>query len=257
MSEHTPFKNQDLQFDEESHTYWLKSNPDIEFTSATTFIGKFFETFNAPKIASNLVDSHPKYQDYTVSELLSEWNKTATHGTKVHNEVENYVRGELPLTDVTEPKAIQGIKWLQNTFNSDRHTLYPEVKLYSKELQLSGTVDLLAYDKKKDIYLIADWKTNKKISRSGYRGKVGTHPATYNVEDCKYNKYALQMSLYRYILESEYGVPVKRQILVHLKPNNIKRYFTPYMNNILEEMIKCCPLEEDDDIYVNESDNAV
>lgn len=249
MSKRSPFNNTDLQFDEESHTYWLQSNPDIEFTSATTFIGKFFETFNAPKIAAELVDDHPKYKDYTVKELLSEWNQTATHGTKVHNEVEKYILNDLNLIDVTEPKSVNGIKWVQDTFDDERHILYPEVKLYSKNLQISGTVDLLAYDKEKEIYLIADWKTNKKITRKGYRGKVGTHPATYQVEDCKYNKYALQMSLYRYMLEEEYGVSVKRQILVHLKPNNVKTYYTPYMDNVLKKML--------DSSYLDKSNNKV
>lgn len=239
----TPFQNKDLKFDEATHKYWLESDPDIKFTSATTFIGKFFETFNAPKIASKLVRTHPKYQDMTVSELLKQWNQTATHGTKVHNEVENYILGKLDYDEITEDKAVHAINWIESTFDRDRHILYPEVKLYSKDLQLSGTVDLLAYDKEKDLYLIGDWKTNKKITKTAYGGKTGIHPATFKVEDCKFNKYALQMSLYRYILETEYNVPVKRQILIHLYESGRKPYFTPYMESIIKEMIKECPLD--------------
>lgn len=238
----TPFNNTDLKFDEASHKYWLESNPDIKFTSTTTFIGKFFEVFNAPKIASKLVKTHPKYQHMTVKELLRTWNKTATHGTKVHNEVEKYILGDLSYTALSEPKARHAVDWIEDTFDRERHILYPEVKLYSKELQISGTVDLLAYDKEKDLYLIGDWKTNKKITKTAYGGKTGTHPATYKVEDCKFNKYALQMSLYRYMLEQEYGVDVKRQILVHLFEKGKKPHFTPYMESVIQEMIKECPL---------------
>ena len=245
MSNRSPFSDNDLQFNEGQHKYWLKSNPDLKFTSSTTFIGKFFETFNAPKIAAELTSEHPKYKHMTTSELLKEWNKSSVHGTKVHNQLEGFILDELDVTeDYVEDKTLEGIKWLKNTFDLSRHILYPEVRIYSKELQLSGTVDLLAHDPKKDIYIIADWKTNKKITRSAYQGKTGTHPATFKVEDCKYNKYALQMSLYRYMLETNYGINVKRQILVHLYDNGHRPYYTPYMENVIEAMIEECPIEK-------------
>ena len=39
-----------ISLDRENHIYKLKSNPNLEFTSVTTFVSQFFEPFNAEKI---------------------------------------------------------------------------------------------------------------------------------------------------------------------------------------------------------------
>ena len=54
-----------ISLERESHTYNLASNPDLEFTSATTFVGQFFEEFNPLKVATRLVAKSPKYRGMT------------------------------------------------------------------------------------------------------------------------------------------------------------------------------------------------
>ena len=51
-----------ITLDRDNHVYQLSTNPKIEFTSVTTFIGQFFEKFEAKKIATRLVKSSPKYK---------------------------------------------------------------------------------------------------------------------------------------------------------------------------------------------------
>ena len=78
-----------ISLDRNNHIYTLKSNPEIEFTSVTTFIGQFFEKFDAIDIATKLVKSQrEKYRDKTVDDVLKIWEKAANHGTKVHEELE-------------------------------------------------------------------------------------------------------------------------------------------------------------------------
>ena len=57
------------------------------------------------------------------------------------------------------------------------------------------------------------------------------------IEDCNYNHYALQLSLYRYILETYYGVNINRQIIAHLKEDGVQTYSTPYMKNEVKSML--------------------
>ena len=69
---------------------------------------------------------------------------------------------------------------------------------------------------------------NDKISTKAFKNQKGTHLITSDIEDCKYNLYALQLSLYRYLLENYYGLKIKRQLIVHLRDDKVLAYMTPY-----------------------------
>ena len=116
------------------------------------------------------------------------------------------------------------------------YELFSEKIIYSKELNLAGTIDLLMYDKKSDSYIIIDWKTSSKIETSAYRHKTGNHDITRNLEDCNFNHYSLQLSLYRYILENYYGLKVNNQMIVHITDTDCRGYMTPYLLNHIKLM---------------------
>ena len=83
-----------------------------------------------------------------------------------------------------------------------------------------------------------DWKTSKRIDTKSYRNKMGIHSATSDVEDTKFNHYALQLSLYRYLLEKYYGLKVYEHIIVHLKDMECIGLHTPYMEDTIQQMIQ-------------------
>ena len=224
-----------IRLEREEHKYILNTNPDLEFISVTTFIGQFFEEFNAQKIAKKLVASSPKYMGMSVEEVLATWNESAEHGTKVHEELENYILNKDPLT---EAKSIQGMNWLNKYKMKSSFEVYPEVIIYSEELKLSGTIDLLLFDKINNKYIIMDWKTSKKIDTKSYRNKRGIKPASANIEDTKFNHYALQLSLYRYLLEEYYGIEVTQHLIIHLKDNECLGLHVPYMKKNVTKMIQ-------------------
>ena len=223
-----------IKLQREEHKYILKTNPDLEFTSVTTFIGQFFEEFNAKKIATKLVTSNRNYMGMTVEEVLATWKDAAEHGTKVHEELENYI---LNKDTLTEPKSIQGMNWLNKYKMKSSFDVYPEVIIYSEELKLSGTIDLLLFDKINNKYIIMDWKTSKKIDTKSYKNKRGTKPASANIEDTKFNHYALQLSLYRYLLEEYYGIEVTQHLIIHLKDNECLGLHVPYMKKNVLKMV--------------------
>ena len=59
-----------ISLDQENHTYELKDNPDLHFSSVTEFIHQFFEKFDQVGIAQKLINTHPKYSGRTVDEVI-------------------------------------------------------------------------------------------------------------------------------------------------------------------------------------------
>ena len=45
--------------------------------------------------------------------------------------------------------------------------------VYSKEIAIAGTIDVLMMDKKSGDYVLIDWKTSKKIDKTSFNGKKG------------------------------------------------------------------------------------
>ena len=77
-------------------------------------------------------------------------------------------------------------------------------------MRLAGQADLLC----KDTYgklIIIDWKRSREIKYTNpYR--TLKEPLEH-MDDTNYNMYSLQLNMYAYILESEYGFEVSRMIL--------------------------------------------
>ena len=60
-----------IVLNKDTHEYRLLSEPELTFTSVTTFVDSFFEGFDSLKIATNLVQNHPRYAGYTVDEFYT------------------------------------------------------------------------------------------------------------------------------------------------------------------------------------------
>ena len=225
--------NNDIFLEKENHIYRLNNDPDFSFTSVTTFIGSFFEEFDAPMVASKLTASHPKYKHMTADELLAVWRKKADYGTFVHEEIENYINDK---TIPTDDRSSMAVKWLDGYKMQSNYNLFSEIIVYSKELNLAGTIDLLMHDESSDTYTIIDWKTSAKIDTSAYRHKTGNHEITRSLEDCNFNHYSLQLSLYRYILETYYNLKINNQMIVHITDRDCRGYMTPYLLNYIKLM---------------------
>ena len=223
-----------IVLDKDVHEYGLRTQPDLVFTSVTTFIDGFFESFDSEKIATKLVKTHPRYADHTVESLIAEWDAAGQHGTDVHEEIENWIKNGV---EPGKAKAVAGVSWLTNYQKKSDIQVLSEVIIYSTELKMAGTVDVLALDKTTGNYEIIDWKTSKRIDTSSYGNKTGTSSVTQDVPDCNFYHYALQLSLYRYLLEEYYGVRINNQLIAHLKDDGAKGYVAPYMRDHIVAML--------------------
>ena len=222
----------DIHLFEDEHKYQLRSNPSITFNSVTELISKYFEPFNKDSVASKLINTHPKYFGMTKVELIKQWDERRDHGSKIHKEIEDFIKsGKV----ATEQKSLDAIDWLER--NSLEKELQSEAIIFSKELKIAGSIDVLIHDKKNNSYVILDWKTSKSIPKTSFNGKMGIHPATRHLMDCKFIHYSMQLSFYRYILEMYYGLLISDQLIAHLDGNSCTIHRAHYHKNEIMKII--------------------
>jgi ATP-dependent exoDNAse (exonuclease V) beta subunit len=102
--------------------------------------------------------------------------------------------------------------------------VYPEFLISCKSedgiLRLSGQIDCLIIDEN-DVYIL-DFKTNKEIKKSGYFDKVKKQKQTLKfplneLDDCNFNIYQLQLSVYAYMLQTlKPELNIKKLMLYHI-----------------------------------------
>ena len=86
------------------------------------------------------------------------------------------------------------------------------------EQKIVGTIDFVGYQNGE--YIIYDWKrSDKLIAKNGLPIKNSQYgekalPPIENLDDSPYYHYALQLSLYKYILEKNYGITVSKFVWV-------------------------------------------
>jgi len=226
--------SEDLFLEEESHTYKLKSDSTINFTSCTTLVNYFFEPFDSIGIANDLTANHPLYQHLSPRELVATWEKVADDGTSIHKEISDYiVNGNFPELE----KSLTAIEYFKEKSQqySDK---YSEIGIFSVEERIAGTIDLMMYDEKRGVFDLFDWKSSKRIEKASYKQRMGNHEITKDLMDCNFIHYSLQLSLYRYILEKYYNIPVDKLTVLHINGNNVEPHECNYLFSKVNQMVK-------------------
>jgi ATP-dependent exoDNAse (exonuclease V) beta subunit len=215
-----PFK--DVQFSEKDHSY--KINGESAKYSVTKLLHKYQKEFPETIIATAV----SKREGITVDDVLEKWSfqrDYANHkGTEFHLFVENFLmrkkcsidkdaivkffkdRPNFNSEDSVEKyykdiaKMLKYFLEFYDWYKEDYHLIKSEFVVGDPRTKLVGTMDNLSFNKKTNELVIFDYKTNKKINKiSKYKNKL-LQPLQH-LDDCEYNKYALQIWLYKLILE--------------------------------------------------------
>jgi len=227
--------NTDIILIEPGHRYQLKSNKEINFKSVTQLIDAQFKPFDKLKIARKLVSNFQKYKNHSVESLIKEWDYSRDRGSYIHKELQDYIEdGIRPRSN----RGLAGAKWFKKQSTKFGDKVFPEVIIYDESLKIAGSVDLLIFNSRLNECYLFDWKTNKKIDYEGFRGQKGLTKASRTLDDCKYNKYSLQTSFYKYLLENKFNIPIKKTFLVHLThDNNVDLIETDYLKHNISIML--------------------
>ena len=220
-----------VSFDEGSHTYYYKNRT---LTSVTTLVGYNFPKFDAKNVISSRLAEE---RGISVKELKAEWRAKAELGTAVHNALESacYLSyGDAvypPESDSAwvEDRYIGGLKFIED-YKLLNFILFPEFPVFDGEYSVAGTCDLLVWNEATASIDIYDWKTNDSIMHpeAGF-GKFGFGRLSH-IKDTNFWHYALQLSVYKYILE-KHGFKVGSLNLVHLTDKEYKVINVPYLSD--------------------------
>lgn len=201
-----------LRFTPHDHSY-TSINPEdtTKWISVTSFIGNFKQPFDADKIAEKTSKSKKsKWYGMTPEEIKQAWTNEAlratTLGTWYHNCRESDICSLETMerhgstVPIFKPIEIEGTKFSPNQKLTDG--VYPEHMVYLKSAGLCGQSDLVEVING-EVH-ITDYKTNKEIKTEGFTNWEGIttkmNSPVAHLDDCNVNHYALQLSLYMYII---------------------------------------------------------
>jgi ATP-dependent exoDNAse (exonuclease V) beta subunit len=237
-------RDADIQFYEEDHKYIILSEPDVKYTSVTTWNHSHFPKFEADSIIDNMMKSKSwkeghKYWGLTPEQIKAQWNTNkdavAGAGTDLHYEIEcfnndkrfqfDYTNKELYeiyMSDNKEKHESTAIEWRYFiNFVRDFPDLKPyrtEWTVYHDDVKISGSIDMI-YENPDGTLSIYDWKRAKLITRINNFNKFALPPQICHLPDSNFWHYALQLNTYKAIIEQKYGKIVKNLFLVRLHPD--------------------------------------
>lgn len=220
-----------IEFDAASHTYTAIC-PDglrLPCDSVTTVVEGLFDKFDAEYWAARkATPKHPA--EVIIKEWEAKGKEARDLGTLMHDRIERHYLSELIENEAFEDPAFRNFL----TF-SKRIQLTPyrsEWRIFSEKYRIAGTLDFLAFDGRN--FEIYDWKrSNKIVDKSGKpitENRFGrhAHDPISDVPDTTFQHYALQLSLYRYILETEYNIQPVACHLGNFHPD----YSEPYVVDV-------------------------
>ena len=218
-----------INFDSSKHEYSVDGKK-IKI-SVTGLIEKFFPKFDSEYWSNkkameriqieggNLTDDNIKN---VKKEILSEWElnrkEAADKGTLLHEKIEDYYN------DINNEHDLPEFHYFKQ-FIKKYPTLNPyktEWRIFDSELSIAGSIDMV-YEKNNGDLFLFDWKRSTKIvNDAGYliesNFDYGFDELSH-IADNGYNKYSLQLNLYKYILETNYGKTISSMNLLILHPN--------------------------------------
>ena len=237
-------RDANIQFFEEGHRYVILTEPDVKYTSVTTWNHQHFPKFDADAIIDKMMKGSGwkkghKYWGQTPEQIKALWdaNKNAVSGagTDLHYEIEcfnnnndlapGYTNKELYdkyMKENGDILATKPIEWQYFiNFIKDTPDLKPyrtEWIIYNDSVKISGSIDMV-YENQDGTISIYDWKRCKNITSANNFNKFAIHPLICHLPDTNFWHYSLQLNTYKVILEEKYGKKVRDLFLVRLHPD--------------------------------------
>lgn len=222
-----------ITYYDEPHIYTIDG---VKQTSVTTLLGKYKTKFDADFWAGKKAAE----RGISKAEVLAEWeiiNKVATtKGSIIHNYIENLLARKVfpyPSSLVIETvgkdhellvqEKVRKTTVLADKFINDiRGKLIPiksELVVGEAALGICGMIDQIFWNEKAQEFQIWDWKTNKKLNMySPFKNKMCNGLA--HLDECEYNTYSLQLSIYKQLIERNTGIKIGSLYIVWFFEDN-------------------------------------
>lgn len=251
------FKNfNSVTYYDEPHKYFLN---DKQLTSVTTLIHKYEEPFDEDYWARVKGEKF----GLEAEEVKRGWrfiNKKATmKGSIIHDYAENLFLNKVfpyPSDIVTKEFGFDPIydefiktkKLVDEFYKFSFNKLIPiktELVVCDEEFQIGGMVDLLVYNVKAREFQIWDYKTNSSDDAFSDNKERYLKGPLYLIPDTDIDKYSLQLSAYKFIIEKYTSLKIGNCYLVWLSHKNLKFEikkcldYTEYVDTLFRENRNC------------------
>lgn len=217
-------------FSEKDHRYWSVFQGPIDpggpaelvvnYTSVTGVLKGCFPPFEEERLA----ERSAARRGVTKEEVIAEWRASGRAacrlGTRVHAVAEDAVLGRAArlVPESEHERGLMRVAWQVATRIREMwQVVAAEQIVFSTLVDVAGQIDLAARDGDGVLWLL-DWKTNREIRRDSRYGVKGVGPVGH-LDDCEFNRYALQLSMYEWILREEGYIGRRagvRRAVVHL-----------------------------------------
>ena len=217
-----------VKFNDEIHKYYFNNK---ELISVTSLIKLFENEFDEDYWSAC------KAEEYSIlqKDVLFAWKfineRATTKGSIVHNYAENLFNNKYfpyPKNQVIDIFGYDPIyndflkekKLVDKFYNDSFNKLIPiktELVVFDANLGVGGMVDLLVYNVTANEFQIWDYKTNKKISLEKKQKLKG---CLSDLDECDLEKYSIQLSTYKYIIEKNTKIKLGKCYLVWINEKN-------------------------------------
>lgn len=216
-----------IVFNADDHSYKSIDDSNIDWISVTTLVSHFKKPFDAKKVAEK-VTKNKNSKWYGIDPVLiqqiwaNEGDRSTTLGTWYHNQREDdlcslaSIEREGVTVPVFKPTELKdGVKVAP--VQKLEPGVYPEHMVYLRSAGICGQSDLVEVVNGK--VNIIDYKTNKEIKKESYVNWEGVSdkmtPPVDNLDDCNFYHYALQLSIYMYIILKHNSKLKPGRIIIH------------------------------------------
>lgn len=225
-----------ITYFDNDHTYKIDQEPSAR-VSVTGLVNSVKEKFDEEKW------SKIKAGEFgcTPEEVKLVWKKnnqmSTMQGSTLHNYIDNFYQNKVKPYNRVLTESILGqtlhemmyknLKTLVKQFNNfyketNEYILPIKNELVVGDLEntrICGMLDMLAYNTQNNTFEIYDFKTNKEFNESS-RFEKKLLPPVEHLDECEFNSYSLQLSLYKLFIEKYTNIQIGDIKVVWFSINN-------------------------------------
>ena len=241
-------RDKEVRFVESTHTYYVRGSSK-GYVSTTGFYHAFFPHFDADKTIAGMMAKanwpQSKYYGMTAKEIKDQWSSSGKEasgaGTEVHLAIEQYLNGALERIS-SEVKITKEWEYFMAFWDAVKEDLEPyrtEWEVWDDEYKLTGSIDMVFRRKSDNTYHIYDWKRSKEIKLTNSY-EQGYGPLS-KIDNCNLWHYTVQLNVYRWFLERNYGLTIGDMVLVIVHPSNSSfvKIHVKRLTHEIEGMMEC------------------
>lgn len=216
----------DFKFFEEDHHYEYKGQR--VGISVTRLIEEYTNEFDAETIAEKVASRDGK----TIQQVLDEWKEknewSCKKGSMCHEfaqkiwKSKNRVDFEGEFSTYEQAEAVNRINNQAINFYNDYHDrlehLADEFVIGSEKYDVCSAIDHLFVSKLTGGLVLVDYKTNSDIHKNEKYAKNMKVPLSH-LKDTTLNHYAIQLSIYKYLVEKYTNLKIEEFFIVYMSEN--------------------------------------